>query len=85
MAFCPGHRGWMEVVNSVVVLIAGGLWVVACVAFLAGRRVTRRDRPPRGCAVLIALPDEFLMVSRQAKRPPGARGEVDVRAGARRG
>jgi hypothetical protein len=77
-AFCPGYRGWMEGVYSVVVLVAGGLWVVACVAFLAGWRVTRRERPSRGRAVLIALADEFLMVSRQAERSASALRDPSV-------
>jgi hypothetical protein len=58
----------MGLVNGVAVLVAGALWVVACVALLIALRVSRREGPPRRRAVLLAVADEFLAVTRQAER-----------------
>jgi hypothetical protein len=59
----------MSRVYGEVLLVAGGLWAVACVALLIAWRVSKqRDRSPSGRGALIAVADEFLMVSRQAER-----------------
>jgi hypothetical protein len=58
----------MGLVNGVAVLVAGALWVVACVALLIALRVSRREGPRRRRAVLLAVADEFLAVTRQAER-----------------
>jgi hypothetical protein len=69
-------------VYSTVVLVAGGLWLVACVALLLAWHMSRRERSLHERGVPIALADEFLLAARQAERALTVPAEAESPASA---
>jgi D-alanine-D-alanine ligase-like ATP-grasp enzyme len=62
----------MSGVYGEVVLVAGGLWAISCLALIIAWRVSRRGQSSREREVLISVADEFLLVARQAERSVSA-------------